>query len=282
MAKLGTVAAIYRYPVKSMLGESIRSAAIHEGGIVGDRLWAVRDESRGDFMTAKRAGALMGCIARSPGSAGGAPEIELPTGDAFRADDPGAGKRLSDYLGRRVTLWPCESPPADRAPSADPERSKAEIEAILARAPGEPLPDLSAIPEELLEFRARPAKPFVDLAPLMLLTSASIAAIARSAPESRIDVRRFRPSVTIDAVEQSRFPEQAWIGHRVRVGGSVWRVRMTCPRCVMTTHGFADLPQDPAVMRRLVSAAGGNLGVYASVERPGRIRVGDGIEALRG
>ncbi len=280
MAKLGTVAAIYRYPVKSMLGESVRSAAIHEGGIVGDRLWAVRDESRGDFMTAKRAGALMGCVARSPRSAGGAPEIELPTGDLFRADDPGAGERLSAYLGRHVTLWPCESPPADRAPAAGSEESRAELEAILARAPGESLPDLSAIPEALLEFRARRVKPFVDLSPLMLLTSASMAAIARSAPASRIDVRRFRPSVTIDAVEQSPFPEQAWIGRRVRAGDSVWRVRMTCPRCVMTTHGFADLPQDPTVMRRLVSAAGGNLGVYASVERPGRIRVGDAIETL--
>ena len=280
MAKLGTVAAIFRYPVKSMLGESIQSAAIHEGGIAGDRLWAVRDESRGDFMTGKRAGALMGCIARSPRSVDGAPEIELPTGDAFRADDPAAAKRLSDYLGRQVTLWPCESPPADQGAAASPEESRAELEAILARAPGEPLPDLSAIPHELLEFRARPVKPFVDLSPLMLLTSASLAAMARSAPGSRIDVRRFRPSVTIDAVEQSRFPEQEWIGQRVRVGDSVWQVRMTCPRCVMTTHGFADLPQDPTVMRRLVSAAGGNLGVYASVERPGRIRVGDGIEAL--
>ena len=280
MTELGTVAAIFRYPVKSMLGESIESAEIRDTGVAGDRVWAVRDESRGNFMTGKRVGALMGCAGRSPRSGSGAPEIELPTGEAFRADDPSAGKRLSDYLGRRVTLWPCESPPADRAPAAGPEESRAELEAILARAPGEPLPDLSAIPEELREFLARPVKPFVDLAPLMLLTSASIAAIARSAPESRIDVRRFRPSVTIDAVEQSRFPEQAWIGRRVRVGDSVWRVRMTCPRCVMTTHGFADLPQDPTVMRRLVSAAGGNLGVYASVERPGRIRVGDGLEAF--
>ena len=275
MAALGTVAAIYRYPVKSMLGESIASAEIQDAGIAGDRVWAVRDELRGNFMTAKRVGALMGCIGRSPRSGAGAPEIELPTGDAFRADDPSAGRRLSEYLGCRVTLWPCESPPAERAPAVGP----AELEAILARAPGEPLPDLSAIPEELLECGGRPVKPFVDLAPLMLLTSASIATLQRSAPEAQIDVRRFRPSVTIDAMERSRFPEQQWIGRRVRVGDSVWQVRMTCPRCVMTTHGFAQLPQDPTVLRRLVSEAGGNLGVYASVERPGRIHVGDPVEA---
>ena len=276
MAALGTVAAIFRYPVKSMLGESIESAEIHDGGIVGDRVWAVRDELRGNFMTGKRVGALMGCIGRLPRSGAGAPEIELPAGDAFRADDPSAGQRLSEYLGCRVTLWPCESPPAERAPAASP----AELEAILARAPGEPLPDLSGIPKEFLEFGGRPVKPFVDLAPLMLLTSESIATLQRSAPEAKIDVRRFRPSVTIDATEQSRFPEQRWIGRRLRVGNSVWHVRMTCPRCVMTTHGFAELPRDPTVMRRLVREAEGNLGVYASVERPGRIHVGDAVEAV--
>lgn len=276
MAALGTVAAIFRYPVKSMLGESIESAEIQDAGIVGDRVWAVRDELRGNFMTGKRVGALMGCIGRSPRSGAGVPEIELPTGDAFRADDPSAGRRLSEYLGHRVTLWPCESPPVEQVPAASP----AELEAILARAPGEPLPDLSGIPKEFLELGGRPVKPFVDLAPLMLLTSESIATMQRSAPEGKMDVRRFRPSVTIDAMEQSRFPEQRWIGRRVRVGDSVWQVRMTCPRCVMTTHGFAELPQDPTVMRRLVSEAGGNLGVYASVERPGRIHVGDAVEGL--
>ena len=276
MAALGTVAAIFRYPVKSMLGESIESAEIQDSGIVGDRVWAVRDEVRGNFMTGKRVGALMGCTGRSPRSGAGVPEIELPTGDAFRADDPSAGRRLSTYLGHPVTLWPCESPPAERTPAVSPD----ELEAILARAPGEPSPDLSGIPKELLELGSGPVKPFVDLAPLMLLTAESIATILRSAPETTIDVRRFRPSVTINATEQSRFPEQQWIGRRVRVGDSVWQVRMTCPRCVMTTHGFADLPHDPTVMRRLVSEAGGNLGVYASVERPGRIHVGDAVEAF--
>ena len=51
-------------------------------------------------------------------------------------------------------------------------------------------------------------------------------------------------------------------------------VAMECPRCVMTTHGFDDLPKDPAIMRVLVSAASGNLGVYASVAAQGTLEVG--------
>ena len=48
----------------------------------------------------------------------------------------------------------------------------------------------------------------------------------------------------------------------------------------MITHGFADLPQDPGLMRTVVREANQNVGVYARVERPGRIAVGDTVEVL--
>ncbi len=50
----------------------------------------------------------------------------------------------------------------------------------------------------------------------------------------------------------------------------------------MTTdcQGFADLPKDPGIMRSLVKQTGGNLGVYAKIEAPATIRVGDAIELL--
>jgi uncharacterized protein YcbX len=100
-------------------------------------------------------------------------------------------------------------------------------------------------------------------------------------PGSRFDVRRFRPNLLVSvASPRDPFPEQAWRNRLLRVGDAVLRVTVECPRCVMVTHGFDDLPKDPSVMRALVREAGGNLGVYAQVETPGTARVGDAVLLL--
>ena len=52
---------------------------------------------------------------------------------------------------------------------------------------------------------------------------------------------------------------------------------MSCPRCAMTTYGFADLANDPGIMRTLVRDAGGDLGVYATVSTPGAVALGDPV-----
>jgi uncharacterized protein YcbX len=76
------------------------------------------------------------------------------------------------------------------------------------------------------------------------------------------------------------FPENDWVGRRGQIGSAVIKVEIECPRCVMTTHGFRDLPEDPRIMRHLVKENDGNLGVYLSIEQPGEIAVGDSISWL--
>jgi uncharacterized protein YcbX len=281
----GRITEIWRYPVKSMGGERIEEAALTEKGVPGDRAWAVRDEMRGGIRGAKKIPALMRCSARyasapGPGRAP-APEIGLPGGETLLADAPDANERVSAAVGTKVTLWPLR-PASDlehyKRGAPDTPDVAAELRAIFGRNPDEPLPDLSVFPPDLFAYESPPGTYF-DAFPLLLLSTASLRRIQQLAPTSRVDVRRFRPNFVIDAPGEG-FPELAWAGKRVRVGGAVLAIGVPCPRCVMITHGFEDLPKDPGLMRALVREAGGIAGVYASVAEPGTVRAGDAVEPL--
>jgi uncharacterized protein YcbX len=93
-----------------------------------------------------------------------------------------------------------------------------------------------------------------------------------------VDVRRFRPNFVI-ALEGAPpgFPEAAWRGRVLRIGAARLSVGAACPRCVMITHGFADLPRDPALMRAVVREADQCIGAYATITTPGSVRVGDEV-----
>jgi len=284
---VGTIAEIHRYPVKSMRGEQLASAVIGEDGLRGDRAWAVRDEGRGGIEGARKLPALMGCRARFGESVPATgtppiPEIELPDGTRLRASDPDTAKRLSELVGRELTLWP-RRPAADLAHyqrgAADHTDLETELRAVFGRLPDEPLPDLATFPREALLSATIPGTYF-DCYPLFLLSKESLASLHAARPESIFDPRRFRPNLLLDAVETGGYPENGWVGKRVRLGEAVFQVSMECPRCVMTTHGFAELPKDPGIMRSLVKETGGNLGVYAKIEAPAPIRVGDAVELL--
>jgi uncharacterized protein YcbX len=153
-----------------------------------------------------------------------------------------------------------------------------ELRAIFGREPQEPLPNLLSFPPEILQYESPPGTYF-DAFPLLLLTDASLRRLADLAPDSKVDVRRFRPNVLVKSSEEG-FPEIAWAGKRIVVGNATLAVTVACPRCVMITHGFGDLPRDPALMRTVVREADQNMGVYAKVEKPGTIRVGDELRLV--
>jgi MOSC domain-containing protein len=283
-----TIEQIRRYPVKSMGGEVLESVELTANGLVGDRAWAVRDEVRGQIVGAKKIAALMRFKARyaqPPAALGSSPaEIMFPDGATATTTDENISARLSTALDHTVTLWPLL--PADaldhyrRAPTTS-DKPEAELREALGRTPDEPLPDLSRFPPELLEFESPPGTYF-DAFPVLLISQSSLDALARARPESRFDICRFRPNFLLDVPDaDAPFPELAWEGRRARLGTAVLRMTIACPRCVMTTHGFDDLPKDPGVMRALVKQAGGNLGIGATVEQPGTVRVGDAVEVVR-
>ena len=270
---------IYRYPVKSMMGETLSEADIGEAGIVGDRGWAVRDEQRGGIRGGKKIPQLMTLAAQSGPAA---PIIAAPDGDSASAGSESINEWLSDKLGHPVTLWPllpAEQLDHYRRGAPDTEDFEQELRAVFGRLPEEPLPDLTGF-EELLEFESPPGTYF-DAFPISIMSQQSLATMNQLDGESRFDVRRFRPNLLVDIPDTEHpFPEQAWVGKTLSIGSVTLKVDMTCPRCSMTTHGFDDLPQDAQIMRKLVTNSEGNLGIYASAVHAGTVSVGDSVSMM--
>ena len=274
-----SVTHIYRYPVKSMMGETLSEADIGEAGIPGDRGWAVRDEKRGGIRGGKKIPQLMTLTAQSGAVA---PLITAPDGDSASANTDGINQWLSDKLNHPVTLWPLL--PADqldhyRRGAPDTEDFEQELRTVFGRLPDEPLPDLTGF-EELLEFESPPGTYF-DAFPISIMSQQSLNTMNQLEGESQFDVRRFRPNLLVDIPETDHpFPEQAWVGKTLSIGSVTLKIDMTCPRCSMTTHSFDDLPQDAQIMRKLVANSEGNLGIYASVVQAGRVTAGDSVSVV--
>ena len=275
------VAALWQYPVKSMVGHEVGEVSLDTTGMVGDRVWAVRDEERGGIRGGRKIPSLMRLSARPVD--GHHVEISSPAGDTVRSDDADVDSRLSALLDHRVTLCPIR--PADdldhyRRGRGDSDDIITELRAIFGREDDEPLPDLSIFPPALAEFETPPGT-YLDAFPLMLMSTSALRAMADALPHSRIDVRRFRPNLVLDTSDAAGHPEFGWVGQRWRIGAAEVDIVERCPRCVMVTQQVAgDLPPDRSVLRHIVRDLGQNVGVYARVATPGPVRRGDTAERI--
>jgi uncharacterized protein YcbX len=305
--QIGTIIEIWRYPVKSMSGEHLDDCTVGSLGIPGDRGWALRDETTGEITNGKRLPLLMQCSARyrEPPANGVIPnvEIRLPEGSFVRSEADDVSTHLSTFLGKPVTLWSLQ--PAENSEhyrrktkaarvfgrlgryrafrSALPMMTRfgsanAELRQMFSREPGEPVPDISTLPAEVLEFTS-PRGTYFDAFPVQLLTTASLDAMARLNPTAAWDVRRFRPNFLIKTDASLKgLVESEWQGRVLRLGDVELKCEIPTARCGMTTHCQADLPKDPSILRSIVKDANQNLGIYASVLRPGEVKLGDNVE----
>ena len=269
---------LWRYPVKSMIGQRVEEVDLDVRGIVGDRGWATRDLERGGIRGAKKIAGLMRCAAQDRGD--GHAVITLPDGSTVATDDEDCDERVSAALGHRVALEALR--PADdlehyRRGAPDSDDVMAEIRGLFGREPDEPLPDFSVFPPEIMEFESLPGT-YYDAFPLLVVTTSSLRSLADAVPDAAVDVRRFRPSLVIDTGDVPGYPEFEWTGQSLSIGDVELEVGVRCPRCVMVTHEIDDqAPADPSVLRHIVRELGQDFGVYADVRRPGRIRVDDGV-----
>jgi hypothetical protein len=115
-----------------------------------------------------------------------------------------------------------------------------------------------------------------DVMPLSVITTQTVAGLGALAG-SGLDVLRFRPNMLIDAVGEDAFPEDAWVGHVLRVGGMRMRVDQRDKRCMMVNIDPVTTRRDPGILRAIARERDVRLGVYGSTVEPGHIAVGDPV-----
>ena len=269
---------IWSYPVKSMMGELVGSCDLVETGIVGDRVWATRDLDHGGIRGAKKIGGLMRFSARTISATSRLVEITFPDGSVMRTDQPHLDARLSEELGVTVTLQQLrDASDLDhyRRGASESDDIMAELRKVFDRTEDEPLPDLGIFPPEVMEFESPPGT-YHDCWPLMVMTSSALRAIQAAVPNANADVKRFRPSIVVDADDAVGHPEFLWKGQRATLGTAEIEFLDPCPRCVMVTRAITeDIGEDRSILRHIVRDLNQNVGVYARVVTPGKFSVGD-------
>jgi len=227
MSAVPVLSALYRYPVKSMRGESLDASPVGPHGLPYDRMWMVADEG-GRFVTGRTHPELVLVSAR-PGPAGvtlsapGRDELFVPN-SAFTEAWP-------------TTVWGSEFPAWRGAAAAD-----AWVSAYL----GSRLRFMwiGATTARRVKTDSDVPLPFADGYPLLLIGQASLDALSARLGRP-LAMARFRPNLVVSGAEA--FAEDSW--KRIRIGGAIFRIAKPCERCVFTTvdpdTGHKALDQEP-------------------------------------
>lgn len=269
----GSVVALWRYPVKSMMGEELNASEVTDRGLLGDRQFAVVDASTGKVAGAKNPRKwgnffdYRAAYVEPPtrGSKLPAVRLTLPDGSVVTSEQRDLAQILSSALGRDVVL------------------AQAEGDGVTPARAEEYWPDMEGLEhrDTVTEWEL-PPRTFFDLAVIHILTTATIDHLRTLYPQGRFEVRRFRPNIVVaTGPDQGGFVENDWIGRTLSIGDEVrLQISGPCPRCVMTTLPQGDLPSDAGILRTAARHNKANVGVYADVLAPGVIRRGARVTVL--
>jgi uncharacterized protein YcbX len=264
------VASLWRYPVKSMLGEVVDSLFVDQGGAHGDRRLALLDAVTGRVASAKQPRLWRELLQFSARVDAGEVRIKLPDGRTVSANHAGIDDLLSQSLGRPVQLI-SERPQGATLERPDPEQVlqfglDAEVEG------------------QLVEIaRATPGESFTDLAPLHAITTATVEHVGTEA-------LRYRPNLLIATPPgYPPYAENDWVGRQMVAGEARLQVLKPTVRCAVPTLEHGALPRAPHALRtlmaenRLASSGSGRVpcaGAYLEVLTAGTINTDDVVCVL--
>ncbi|MCK4492593.1 MAG: MOSC domain-containing protein [Methylococcales bacterium] len=258
-----TLQSLWRYPVKSMQGESLDASLITASGLDGDRAFALLDEETSHIASAKNPKKWPNMFffhAHYENLKENKFIITLPNGSKINSADDNINTVLSDFIGRKVRLI-SEVPQAPKLEEYWPD-----------------IPELEH--KDIVTDEDMPKGTFFDLANLHIVTTATLAELKRLYPEGDFQLQRFRPNLVLETNETG-FIESTWVGKTITIGANL-KLKITdhCPRCVMTTLPQGDLPQDRKILRTAARHNKAHVGVYAEIIQQGTVQCGDKVTIL--
>lgn len=240
MRRIGRVREVWRYPVSSVGGESLPSITVSPEGIVGDRRFGFFDADTGLAAAPEQdARWRPALLLTARQPESGLPLLRFPDGADLALDDGALPVRLKEHFGFPVAVG------------------------VFGMAP----------------FRFPVISNRYGPAPLHLVTTASLQALAEATALPPLDARRFRPSVLIETEEGDGFLENIWVGHSLRIGEAEIHVTEASRRCGMTLVAQPGIAEEPGVLRGIMRHNGRNLGVYAAPSQRVSLAVGDPVYA---
>jgi len=265
---VGVVASLWRYPVKSMLGEQLESAEVISKGLLGDRsfaLWDIQTERIASAKNPKKWAKLLGFqaeLVETPqlnGRSISSVKLVLPDGSSVTSDNSNIDTILSQAVGRDVKLLSVvpESPSLDQY-----------------------WPDIEgAINRETITQLFMPSGTFFDSCPIHAITTSTLAKLQELYPEGQFEPCRFRPNILIEPTSSApSFIENDWVGNKLIIGDGVsLSIDTSCPRCVVTTLAQSNLPTDLNILLTTTRQNSTFAGIRTSVLQEGTISCGDSI-----
>lgn len=276
----GSVASLWRYPVKSMMGEELNASEVTERGLLGDRAYALIDTTDGKVGSAKnprkwgnlfdfRASFIEPPREKAKLSA---VRITFPDGTMISSEDEVIHHSLSGAVGREVKL--------ERREPGQEEVVETTYPNPWVENPSleEYWPDIDGLAHrDAVTDEKMPVGTFFDYAVIHILTTATIDHLRELYPQGRFEARRFRPNIVVATPpEKVGFIENEWEGKTLFIGDEVQiHIIGPCPRCVMTTLAQGDLQKDPGILRTAAKYNQTHIGAYAKVLQGGTILRGD-------
>lgn len=264
------LAALYRYPLKSAIGESLDRSRVDGLGLAGDRRWMLVDAENGRFLSQRVLPRMTQLLARWQGE------------DRLRLSAPGMASLEVAVPGahanaRQVSVWD----DALRVPDAG-DAAAAWVSELLDR----PCRLVHLSPEQARQVNPKYAEPgqrvaFADGFPLLLIGQGSLDDLSARVGRP-LEMRRFRPNLVIAGA--APYAEDGW--RRIRIGELILRPVKPCTRCVITTldprTGERSVDQEPlaTLARYRKGDKGVMFGQNLLVEGRGWLEVGMPVELL--